>query len=277
MFLQDTWKITRKLTLDYGLRWDYQTAFSELHNRNSRFAPFTPNPSAGRLAGAENEGDGQDRCNCSFTETYPYALGPRLGIAWQFAPRTVLRAGWGLVYGTTPSVNYQLGGALGTGFNTLTFTNPAFSEPALMFQNGLQYNPNDLYAASLDPGIRPTPGQINSPPPYYDPSGGRPGRINQWNITLQREFFSNLSVEVAYVGNRAVWLQADGMLDLNASTAQRLATFGLDVNNAQDRALLTSPRAHHRYKHVDLRFHIPAFQPALRSRRLCDRTHSSVR
>ena len=121
------------------------------------------------------------------------------------------------MYGTTPSVNYQLGGALGTGFNTLTFSNPTFGEPAFAFQNGLQYNSADLYVASLDPGIRPSPGQINAPPTFVDSSGARPGRINQWNIAIQREFFNDLSVEVAYVGNRAVWLQADGMLDLNAA------------------------------------------------------------
>ena len=144
------------------------------------------------------------------------------------------------MYGTTPSVNYQLGGALGTGFNTLTFSNPTFGEPAFAFQNGLQYNSADLYVASLDPGIRPSPGQINAPPTFVDSSGARPGRINQWNVAIQREFFNDLSVEVAYVGNRAVWLQADGMLDLNAVTEDRLSSFGLNINNAADRALLTT-------------------------------------
>jgi hypothetical protein len=241
-YLQDTWKITRKLTLDYGVRWDYQTAFQEIYGRNSRFAPYTPNPSAGGLPGAtEYEGYGAKRCNCSFTNAYPYAIGPRVGVAYQIAPRMVLRAGWGLVYGTTPSVNYQLGGALGTGFNTISFSNPAFGAPALNFQNGLQYNIGDLYAATLDPGIRPLPGQIVSPPAYLDPSGGRPGRINQWNISLQREITKDLAVEAAYVGNRAVWLQADAMLDFNAVTAQRLTGFGLDINNIDDRKLLLLP------------------------------------
>ena len=241
-YVQDTWRINRKLTLDYGMRWDYQTAYKELYSRNSEFAPLNPNPSAGGLPGAtQYEGYGPGRCNCSFTNTYPYALGPRLGIAYQVAPKTVLRAGWGLVYGTTAVVNYQLGGALGTGFNTLSFSNPAFGQQALAFQNGLHYNTADLYAATLDPGIRPTAGQINSPPAYEDPSGGRPGRINQWNISLQREIGKDLLVEAAYVGNRAVWLQADGLVDFNAMSQQRLASFGLDINNAANRALLILP------------------------------------
>jgi hypothetical protein len=241
-YVQDTWKVNRRLTLDYGLRWDYQTAYAEIYNRNSEFAPNTPNPSAGGLLGAtEYEGYGANRCNCSFTRTYPYALGPRLGIAWQFAPNTVLRAGWGFVYGTTASVNYQLGGALGTGFNTITNSNPAFGEPASLLQNGLTYNLSDLYAATLDPGIRPTPGQINSPGAYEDPEGGRPGRINQWNVSLQRQLGKDLLVEAAYVGNRAVWLQADGMVDFNVSSAARLASFGLNVNDPTAQTLLNSP------------------------------------
>jgi hypothetical protein len=241
-YVQDTWRINRKLTLDYGVRWDYQTAYKELYSRNSEFAPNTPNPSAGGLPGAtQYEGYGQNRCNCSFTNTYPYAVGPRIGVAWQLAPKTVLRAGWGFVYGTTAVVNYQLGGALGTGFNTLSFSNPAYGQQALSLQNGLHYNTADLYAATLDPGIRPTAGQINSPGPYEDPSGGRPGRINQWNISLQREISKDLLVEAAYVGNRAVWLQSDGLVDFNAMSQQRLASFGLNIDNMANRALLILP------------------------------------
>ena len=135
VFVQDTWKVTRRLTLDYGVRWDYQVAFQELHDRNSGFSPTVRNPSAGGLlGGTQYEGSGSGRCNCSFTDAYPFAFGPRLGVAYQLTPKTVVRAGWGLVYGTTPSVNYQLGGALGTGFNTLTFSNPTFGEPAFAFR-----------------------------------------------------------------------------------------------------------------------------------------------
>ena len=85
--------MTRRLTLDYGIRWDYQTGWHELHSRSSSFAPHIPNPSAGGLLGATAyEGYGQGKCNCSFTDTYPWAIGPRLGVAWQINSKTVLRA-----------------------------------------------------------------------------------------------------------------------------------------------------------------------------------------
>jgi hypothetical protein len=72
-------------------------------------------------------------------------------------------------------------------------------------------------------------------------AAGRPARINQWNISLQREIGKDLMVELAYVGNRAVWLQSDSLVDFNAVSQQRLASFGLDVSSAANRALLILP------------------------------------
>jgi hypothetical protein len=59
-------------------------------------------------------------------------------------------------------------------------------------------------------------------------------------VGFQREIFENLAVDVTYVGNRGVWWQAPALLNLNANTPERLRSFGLDINNAADRTLLTS-------------------------------------
>ena len=245
LFVQDTWKVTRKLTLDYGLRWDLQQAAHEMDNRLAMFGPSVPNPSAGGLLGGQvYEGSGPGGCGsgCTFTDTYPYAVGPRLGVAYQLAPKTVLRAGWGFIYGTTPTTNYLTNTAIsGTGWNILSFTNGNYGTPAVQLSQGLAFNPASLYVATRSPGIFPSPGQINSPPYYIDRSGGRPSRINEWNISLQRQLTSNLMVEAAFVGNRGVWLRGDGMESLNMLTPQRIASFGLNINNPTDYALLSSP------------------------------------
>ena len=73
-----------------------------------------------------------------------------------------------------------------------------------------------------------------------DPNAGRPARQSQWSVGIQREITRDLVVEASYVGNRGVWWQAPGLLNLNANTPERLSAFGLDVNNAGDRTLLTS-------------------------------------
>ena len=133
---------------------------------------------------------------------------------------------------------YVTGGSstLGVGFNSLNWTNPAFGEAALRLQDGLQYNHEDLYHASYDPGIRPSPGQLNVPPAWgaqiNDPNGGRPARINQWNISVQRELFKNVIAEVSYLGNRGVWLEANNLVSHNATPLTRFQELGLDLNNA---------------------------------------------
>jgi hypothetical protein len=245
---QDDWKATPKLTVNYGLRWDYGGQGHELHYRSSMIDLTTPNPSAGGLPGAFiYEGFGSGRCNCQFTKTYPYAFGPRLSVAYRLNDKTVLRAGWGVSYSQLGNWWYVTGGSptLGLGFNSIDFSDPAFGKPALMLRDGLRYNRADLFAASLDPGIRPLPGQTSSFGDFWwgvrvDRNGGRPGRVNQWNIAVQRELVKDLTIEAAYVGNRGVWLEADNLVNANAIDPARLQALGLDLNNPADRALLTT-------------------------------------
>jgi hypothetical protein len=240
LYLQDTWKILPKLTLDYGVRWDRQTAPEEVFFRSSMFAPAIPNPTAGGLPGGTiYEGYGPGRCNCQFTTPYELAIGPRLGIAYQFASKMVLRIGWGLEYGNTPDGAGT--GAVGVGWNSLSFTSTSFGSPAAIFGAGLPYTTSQIFATDYDPGIRPQAGQINNPPGFEDRQGGRPPRINQWNVAVQREVTQNIVVEAAYVGNHGVWLQQGGSWDMNALTPAAIAQHGLNINNSADLTLLTSP------------------------------------
>ncbi len=241
-YIQDTWKMTPKITLDYGIRYDYQQAWSESRNRWSEFAPNIPNPSAGGLLGAtQYQGSGPNRCNCKFTKTYPYAWGPRLGIAYSIDPKTVIRGGWGLIYGSTPGIQYLSGTPIiGTGWNTINFTATSFGVAPVTLSQGLQYPASELTNASLSSGIRPSPGQVNPPPYYIDPQAGRPARTNQWNIAVQRQLAPDISVEAAYVGNTAIWLQSS-LLDPNAATASEFAAHGLNITNPANQALLLSP------------------------------------
>jgi hypothetical protein len=241
LFLQDTWRVTSKLTIDYGLRWDWESYGHELHYRESSFDPTEPNPSAGGLLGATTyEGYGAGRCNCTFAQTYPFAIGPRLGLAYKIFPKTVLRGGWGLSYGMTPSFNYPANG-IGVGYNTLSFTSSTFGLPAVVLNQGLQYSMATLNAASYNPGIVPYSGAINGPPYIIDRNAGRPPRISQWNISLQREITKDLLLEAAFVGNRGVWLNANNLVNYNALSPQRVASFGLSLNNPANLTLLASP------------------------------------
>ncbi len=239
-YWQDIWKVTPRLTIDYGGRWSSQQPPQETRSRISMFGPTVANPSAGgRAGGMVYEGLGEGRCNCSFAGPYLYAFGPRLGVAWQITPRVVIRAGGGVSYGTANYFNNVAGG-IGLGWNTADFTSTSFGDPAAILRNGLSYNAARLYEVNPDPGLRPSPGAINSPPFYLDHNGGRPLRIVQFNVSLQREILRDLVVESAYVGNRSVWNQANSLLDWNALTPERIASFGLDIARAADRELLIS-------------------------------------
>jgi hypothetical protein len=242
LYVTDNWKLTRKLTLDIGLRWDQSGTGHEIYYRNSMFGPTVPNPSAaGRPGAVIYEGYGAGRCNCSFTDTYRYAFGPRLAVAYQIDEKTVLRAGWGFSYGPGPNWNYLTNSTLlGVGFDNYRVPTPATSQPASFLKNGLTYDRAALYTPTLLPGLGLVPGNVtNNVGRFFDRKGGRPQRINQWNIALQREFLKDFSLEVAYVGNRGAWLEANNMAAMNMVSAQRLQSVGLNLNNEADRNLLT--------------------------------------
>lgn len=235
-FIQDTWKVTRAFTLDYGLRYDYSTYFKEQYGRAPNFAPSVANPNAGGALGASIfEGNSPERCKCEFSDNYPWAFGPRLGAAWQFIPRTVLRLGWGISYDGTPNIR---GGVASNN----PFTAPSFGEPAARLKDGIPLTGDQVRWPKIDPGLFPVvPGLIANGPTAFDRGAGRPPRIMQWSVGLQREITPNLVVEAAYVGNRSVWWQANSLVDINALTPERIASFGLDLNNTADRQLLRSP------------------------------------
>lgn len=234
----------RKLTIDYGLRYDLQTPNKELWNRTSTFNSQVVNPNAnGLLGGVLYSGSGPGRCNCTLVPIYPYAIAPRLGFAYQVTPKTVFRGGAGVSYGQVSIFNYIGGGnSQGMGFNTVTFPAPGSGVAAGKISAPLNYSLQALNAASYDPGLLVAPGaSVQSAPAVVDPNGGRPSRTIQWNLTVQRELFKGLLLEGAYVGNRGAWINAGGGLTTyNAINQSLYSRLGLDLTNAATRTLLTS-------------------------------------
>ncbi len=238
IFLQDTWKVTRKLTLDYGLRWDYASPLKEQYGREGQFDPNTPNANAGGHPGATLYAS---TCNCQFYQnTYPYAIGPRIGLAYQIDPKTVLRAGWG--------INYQFVGAAAGG---IVSTNGAYPLAGINPYVNVDQPGSILPAAwpVTDPNRYPVVNTVSGAPFMADANQNRPPRINQWSIGLQREVTRNLLVEASYVANRSVW-QSGPLGFLSQISADQYAKYGLypypgtgpaGYNNDADRALLLQP------------------------------------
>jgi hypothetical protein len=266
LFVQDNWKITRKLTLDYGLRYDYVTLLREQYGRMQNAAFSTPNPAAGGLPGnVIYEGHSEGRCNCSYNHNYPYAFGPRLGLAYQFAPKTVFRAGIGVSYSSAPNnafLSYSVAdfytvGAAGYGnaATQLSQGNPyapgnIFGNAPIHWPDFSPHYPNQVSASGCGPtGVSPCV-PPESPFISIDRNAGRLPRILNWSISLQREVVPNLLVEASYVANRGVWWTAPELATYNynaltpeglLNTRQYGATTGLNIANPADGALLNNP------------------------------------
>lgn len=216
-FLEDSWKVNQKLTLDYGVRWDLAGPPKETYGRLGEFDPGLANSNAGGHPGATQYAS---NCGCSFyPPAYPYAIGPRMGVAYQINPKTVFRGGWGLVYQFATDGE---GGAL--------VSSTATNAPAGINAYVNTQSPGFLLQPTwpvTNPNIYPNIGTTSPAPAYPDRNTDRPPRINQWSAGFQREITRNLVVEAAIVGNHAIWLTGGPGNSLNQISATEYAQYGL--------------------------------------------------
>jgi Carboxypeptidase regulatory-like domain len=240
---EDTWKLTNKLTLNLGLRWDLEGMQKEQHLRVTQFSPTVVNPSAGGLlGGTEYEGYGSGRCNCVFEHFYPWMVQPRVGASYQLTPKTVIHAAIGFYSGPQLFMNEEGYNNQGFGFNVARLTSPSYGIAAGQLSKGIPFSPAALTATDFDPGAFPNSGSTNSPPNYIVPNNGRPPRYVQSTLGVEREIMNNLTVNVSFIDDRGVWLNSDNLTNTtNELTPTMLSQkYGLDVTNPADYALLQS-------------------------------------
>jgi hypothetical protein len=137
-YAEDSWKVSKKLTIDMGLRWDYMPPYHEKFNHfsflnTSAVNPATGTPGAMEFAGNYGGATGTISCNCKTpVMTYWKNYGPRLGIVYSIDDKTVIRAAAGMSYsnaggtgsGRVPGLGGANGGQQPLGFNTAV-TSPA--------------------------------------------------------------------------------------------------------------------------------------------------------
>ena len=240
-YAQDSWKVNRKLTLELGLRYDYSTAGKESYGRYNNFDPRVANTQIGGRLGGVTYGA---TCGCdnNFFNSYKLGFGPRLGFAYQLTPKTVLRGGASLLIGTTADNGIQTRSV--TSVNNVP--SAAFAQSPL--PNGLDAGIPLTYAQIAWPNFNPsnfpvvtTPGTPGAAPSVWiDKNAGYPSKSYQWSFGVQREVVRNLVVDVAYVGNRGVWLPSSGAVNYNANTVQSLSAAGLDITKQADRDILNA-------------------------------------
>ena len=196
-FAQDDWKVTPKLTLNLGLRYDFATPAYEGNNQQANFVPG----GSGSLVYARS-GSLRDRALVNVDKNN---FGPRIGMAYSVNDKTVVRGGYGIYY-----LLFQRAGSE----NQLALNPPSLrqttllssgTQPAFRLQNG--FPPNLLDPANINlPNTRIRAVDPSSVSPY----------VQQWSIGFQRELPYNLVFTGDYVGTKSTHL--DLIYDLNQYT-----------------------------------------------------------
>ena len=195
-FVQDTWKITRKLTLDYGLRYDLQNADAGTVEPHQHIQPEHSQSQRQRPARRRAlQGPGPGRCDCTWST--PIRTPSRRASASPTRSRRkpcCARAGASAYASVAALQLHRRRQQPGHGLqhHQLHLARQRCSRGPDI-RSRLVWDQSALYGASYNPGLLVTPGAaVQNAPAAVDPNGGRPPRINQWNISLQREVTKDL-------------------------------------------------------------------------------------
>ena len=177
-YIQDDFKVSRKFTLNIGLRYEIPVPKTERNRRNSNLCLTCPNPAAGGLPGAMIfAGSGPGRSGLDrFGETRMNAWGPRLGLAYQLTSKTVIRTGGSIFYQPSREDGNADNGIEGFGGSYSATANTLSSGIAFLRKDGLTSAIDAAgIAANTPPRIDPTI-QLYAEPLLLPPAG-RPGAI----------------------------------------------------------------------------------------------------
>ncbi len=202
LFVQDDYKITRKLTLNLGLRWDYETPARERYNRMIReFNRDAASPIAAQAAGLNLKGGvvyaTGDGATAYAFDPKKANFQPRVGFAWALTPKTVVRGGFGLstlgqqVFGPSTGFSQQTPLVASTDGNLTPASSLSDPFPTSIYPNGLlkPIGNSQGLATNLGQGI--TAQYLDRPLPTS----------RQFSIGFQRELPNGMVADVSYVGN----------------------------------------------------------------------------
>ena len=275
VYAQDDIKVSPKLTLNLGLRWDLYPPFHQAKDQFSFFNPNGVNPYSGYPGSLEFAGyGGSEYCNCDTPiKRYWANFGPRLGFAYSVDAKTVVRGGYGINYmhanGTGLESSLLEGnGILGysvspsfTNLNTTTYPGlpafwlnpngptstpsggseagssiPAFNPPGVI--NAASAGLGTNYSTELPAGS--TSQKLNYVDPYL---GGLSPKYMTFNMGVERALYKDLVVDVNYVGNIGHNLSISGARGYynNAPPLKYLALGPVSLASAPKTSILSYP------------------------------------
>jgi len=212
LYFEDSWHATKKVTLNLGLRYDIQGPWSERFNRLSYFDPtatsyltqFLP-PGAAPIKGDVFLVKPTDRSNVPRASA---DFAPRVGLAYNITPNTVIRSGYGIfwipnyVSFSLNPLNDMVNAAATTYTGTLDGTHPV-NTIALPFPAGIAAPPGRSLGVQ---GTQQFLTQVVQSITEVDPSNHPEGYVQQWNFDVQRDLPAGFFVSAAYVGSKGTHL-----------------------------------------------------------------------
>jgi hypothetical protein len=231
-FFQDDWKITPNLTLNLGLRWEYQPPQFEVADRLSSWNPAKIDPRSG-LPGAYDFAG-----NCSgcagrryFGQRSLRDWAPRFGLAYRLGQKWTLRAAYGIHY--APEMFNNFGGTpLGKATNVQAGgTYQLDPNPVQPFAGIFNWNSGFPGASFVPAAFDASWGNLNRPGMIH-PDYGRTGYSQNWNFNLQRELPGRTVLDIGYIANKATGFKFGDLAVLNQLAPAVLGTHGARLGNA---------------------------------------------
>ncbi|MGO8719865.1 MAG: carboxypeptidase regulatory-like domain-containing protein [Acidobacteriaceae bacterium] len=206
-FLQDDWIATSKLTVNLGIRYQWDTPYTERHN-NSQFSDFTGD-SGISVAGYPGTLKGTTIFASSKKRSIPTDfsdIGPRLGFAYMVNDKTVVRGGAGIYFGYGVATNYQYPGSAYTASPEVFFSKDGgITRYATMedpFPGGIPPAQRQEYGKNALWGLQD--------PNNLDTQSAKDADIYQWNLGIQQAFPANVVIAINYSANRSTYLPFAG-------------------------------------------------------------------
>src|SRR6266849_3238166 len=219
-YVQDEWKLRPDLTLNLGLRWEYNPAPYDA--KQSLVPNVFPDGSAGNVAYV--------KANRWFKNNNIASVGPRVGIAWSPDQKTSIRVGYAWLFDT---------------LSTFQVTAMAGKMPGFVLPNGITATGNTSRISTGFPVTVPTPTTTPSVAlsPKQQAASGAPAvgafdtniknpSVHEWDLTIQRELPKHFVTEVGYIGKRATHLyRAYDLNQVSINGPGFLNAFNIGVHN----------------------------------------------